>query len=165
MGSTTYVGSTMAAKVVSKPGHENLLNTKLFSFPTLIGKLLYCSNCTRPDIIAVGKCQSSQQVHVQLHSTTLGPCKTCPTVPQRHTLLLPYVQWEHLSRGNHVARLVLRRWRKHTHKDRIPKHDVRRTCGMGEQAPIYGRYINCGGRVHGNLCFSARSDLPPATSC
>jgi hypothetical protein len=46
MGSST----PMAAKVVSKPRHEKPL---LFPFYTLIGKLLYCSNCTRPDIIAL----------------------------------------------------------------------------------------------------------------
>jgi len=53
MRSSTHVGTPMAAKVVSKPRNEKLLTSKLFLFPTLIGKLLYCSNWTRPDITAV----------------------------------------------------------------------------------------------------------------
>ncbi len=31
---------------------DELLGKKLFPSPSLIGKLLYCSNCTRPDITA-----------------------------------------------------------------------------------------------------------------
>ncbi len=53
MGSSTYVGTPKAAKVVSKPGHKKPLNTKQFPFTKLVGKLLYSSNCTRPDTTAV----------------------------------------------------------------------------------------------------------------
>jgi hypothetical protein len=40
MGSSTHVGTPMAAKAVSKPRSDKLLNTKLLPFPILIGKLL-----------------------------------------------------------------------------------------------------------------------------
>ncbi len=52
MSSYSLVGTKMAAKGVSKPGQDEPLDTKLFPFPTLIGKLFYLSNCTRPDITA-----------------------------------------------------------------------------------------------------------------
>jgi hypothetical protein len=52
MGSSTLEGKPIAAKVVSKLRSDKLLNTKMFSFPTLIGKLLYRPECTRPEITA-----------------------------------------------------------------------------------------------------------------
>ena len=50
MSSSSHVGTPMASNAVSKPRHDEPLDTKLFPFPTLIGKLLYLSNCTRLDI-------------------------------------------------------------------------------------------------------------------
>jgi hypothetical protein len=52
MGSSTLVGTPMAAKTVSKLEYDKRMDTKFFPFATLIEKLLYCSNCTRPDITA-----------------------------------------------------------------------------------------------------------------
>jgi hypothetical protein len=50
MTSSTPIGTPMVAKVVSKPRHDEPLDTKMFPFPTLVGKLVYNLNCTRPDI-------------------------------------------------------------------------------------------------------------------
>ena len=40
----------MAAKSQKDTKTEIILDKKRFPFPHLIAKLLYCSNCTRPDI-------------------------------------------------------------------------------------------------------------------
>jgi hypothetical protein len=40
----------MAAKPSIVPNSDQPLDKQVFPFPTLIGKLLNCSNCTRPDI-------------------------------------------------------------------------------------------------------------------
>jgi hypothetical protein len=57
----------MAVKVVSKHGHEKPLNTKSFPFPTLIGKFLYCSNCTRLDITTVFNYLSMYMANFKVH--------------------------------------------------------------------------------------------------
>ena len=46
----TGAWTPMAAKQSTKPSTNDLLDKKLFPFAKLIGKLLYCSNYTRPDI-------------------------------------------------------------------------------------------------------------------
>jgi len=76
-----------------------------------------------------------------MHSTTFGLGKAYPKVPQRNKDLLPHVQREHLTTGDYVAIFILCEWRKHALKDMIPRHDVRVTCGMVEQAPIYIRTL------------------------
>jgi len=50
MSNATIVGTPMAAKQSMDVSANNLLDKKLFPFAKLIGKLLYCSNYTRPDI-------------------------------------------------------------------------------------------------------------------
>ena len=50
MTNATVAGTPMTAKQSTKPSTGELLDKKLFPFAKLIGKLLYCSNCTRPDI-------------------------------------------------------------------------------------------------------------------
>jgi hypothetical protein len=44
------VGAPMAAKSQKDTKTEIILDKKRFPFPELIGELLFCSNCTRPDI-------------------------------------------------------------------------------------------------------------------
>jgi hypothetical protein len=50
MKDCTPVGTPMAAKSQKDAKTEIILDKKRFPFPQLIGKLLYCSNYTRPDI-------------------------------------------------------------------------------------------------------------------
>jgi hypothetical protein len=50
MDKCSSVGTPMAAKIVTDARSNEPLDKKKFPFPNLIGKLLYCSNCTRPDI-------------------------------------------------------------------------------------------------------------------
>jgi hypothetical protein len=50
ISNATVAGTPMAAKQSTKPSTNDLLDKKLFPFAKLIGKLLYCSNCTRPNI-------------------------------------------------------------------------------------------------------------------
>ena len=49
MSEATVSGTPMAAKQSTDSSTIDLLNKKHFPFASLIGKLLYCSNCTRPD--------------------------------------------------------------------------------------------------------------------
>jgi hypothetical protein len=60
MSSSTPLGTPMVAKPVVEANGDELFNKKMFPFPSLIGKLLYCSNNTRPNIIA------SQKAHACL---------------------------------------------------------------------------------------------------
>jgi hypothetical protein len=50
MATCSTVGTPMVGTTSSSPNSSDPLNTKLFPFPQMIGNLLYCSNCTRPDI-------------------------------------------------------------------------------------------------------------------
>ena len=50
MSSSLPDGTPMASKMSLEANSDQPLDTHSFPFPTLIGKLLYCSNCTRPDI-------------------------------------------------------------------------------------------------------------------
>ncbi len=53
MSSSLHVGTPMAAKPSIEVNYDQPLDTQLFPFPPLIGKLMYCSNCTRLDITTV----------------------------------------------------------------------------------------------------------------
>ena len=53
MSATVPVGTPMAAKPAVDANSNQPLDTQTFPFPSLIGKLLYCSNCTRHDITTV----------------------------------------------------------------------------------------------------------------
>jgi hypothetical protein len=44
----------MATKLVVEANSDQPLDKQAFPFPSLTGKLLYCSNCTRPNITTVG---------------------------------------------------------------------------------------------------------------
>jgi len=50
MSDAKVAGTPMAAKQSTNPSTNDLLDKKLFPFAKLIGKLLYCSNCTRTAI-------------------------------------------------------------------------------------------------------------------
>jgi len=50
MSDATVSWTPMAAKQSTDSSTTDLLNKKIFPFASLIGKLLYCSNCTRHDI-------------------------------------------------------------------------------------------------------------------
>jgi hypothetical protein len=50
MSDATVAWTPMAAKQSTNPSTNDLLDKKLFPFAKLICKLLYCFNCTRPDI-------------------------------------------------------------------------------------------------------------------
>jgi len=52
VSSSTFVGTPIVAKLVVDAKGDELLNKKLFQFSLLIGKLLYYSHCTRPNINA-----------------------------------------------------------------------------------------------------------------
>ena len=45
-------GAPLSARTSDVPVNSPPLNTKHFDYPALVGKLLYLSNCTRPDITA-----------------------------------------------------------------------------------------------------------------
>jgi len=53
MTSSLPAGTPMAAKPSIEVNSDQPLDTQLFPFLALIGKLLYCSKCTRPDITTV----------------------------------------------------------------------------------------------------------------
>ena len=53
MSSSLPIGTPMASKPSLEVNSDQPLDKQSFPFPTLIGKLLYCSNCTRPDITIV----------------------------------------------------------------------------------------------------------------
>ncbi len=50
MSAAMHVGTPMAAKLTVEANSDQPLDKQAFPFPSLIGKLLYCSNCTHPDI-------------------------------------------------------------------------------------------------------------------
>ena len=50
MTTAKVAGTSMAAKPSKDPSTDEPLDKTIFPFEKLIGKLLYCSNCTRPDI-------------------------------------------------------------------------------------------------------------------
>ena len=49
MSNATIAGTPMATKQSMEPSTD-FIDKKLFPFAKFIGKLMYCSNCTRPDI-------------------------------------------------------------------------------------------------------------------
>jgi len=53
MSSSLHVGTPMASKPHIEVNSDQPLDIHLFMFPALVGKLMYCSNCTRPDITTV----------------------------------------------------------------------------------------------------------------
>jgi hypothetical protein len=53
MSSSLHAGTPMAAKHSIEANSDQPLDMQLFPFRALIGKKLYCSNCTRPDITTV----------------------------------------------------------------------------------------------------------------
>jgi len=50
MSFSLLVGTPMASKPSLEVNSDQPLDKQSFMFPTLIGKLMYCSNCIRPDI-------------------------------------------------------------------------------------------------------------------
>jgi hypothetical protein len=53
MAAAVPIGTPMVAKLAVDANSDQPLDTQAFPFPSLIGKLLYCSNCTRPGITTV----------------------------------------------------------------------------------------------------------------
>ena len=53
MSSSAIVGTPMAARLSLEADSDQPFDTQAYMFPSLIGKLLYCSNCTCPDIITI----------------------------------------------------------------------------------------------------------------
>ena len=54
------VGTPLSARTSDVPVNSLPLNTKQFDYPALVGKLLYLSNCTRPDIFSKFRCRYHQ---------------------------------------------------------------------------------------------------------
>jgi hypothetical protein len=50
MPTSVLVGTPMASKIALNVNSEQPLDKQAFPFPALIGKLVYCSSCTRPNI-------------------------------------------------------------------------------------------------------------------
>ncbi len=53
MSSSLHVGTPMAAKQPLEANSDQPLDRHLIPFPALIEKLLYCSNCTHPDVTTI----------------------------------------------------------------------------------------------------------------
>jgi len=153
MSSSLPVGTPMAAKPSIEVISDQPPDKQLFPFPTLIGKLLYCSNCTRPDITIV----------VNHLSRYMG----IPTVNH----------WAHAKRvlrylngtrpfgltfnGNISQDPVM--WQDSSFGDgdnmRSRTEFVAMMCG----APIVWGSKPRGGRIHGHLCYSPRGSFPPSS--
>ena len=63
MSTCSTVGTPMVGKVAVSTNSSDKLDTKLFPFPQMIRELLYCSNCTRPDIAAAINNLNRQMTH------------------------------------------------------------------------------------------------------
>ena len=84
------IGTPLSARTTDEPPLKSPpLNTKKFDYPALVGKLLYLSNCTRPDITAAVNylsrfMSSPTDVHWE-------PCQACVAIRQGNDALYSYV--------------------------------------------------------------------------
>ena len=84
------IGTPLSARTIDGPPIKSTpLNTKKFDYPALVGKLLYLSNCTRPDItVAV---ILFEQIYDFADRCSLGTGQACVTIRQGNDALYSYV--------------------------------------------------------------------------